>query len=124
MLRDQLADELDLMSGDDLAAVAKDAFHAPEPSRERRRTQAPTPFFSARDAHRSPHRRGSRRGWIPARQQHVELVRLQSLRHRRRTHGPEAEPSPRQTLLTQPKPPPVIRCGAPHLMTDVTCRIM
>jgi len=38
MLRDQLADELDLSAGDHLAAVAKFILHAAEPSREVRRT--------------------------------------------------------------------------------------
>src|SRR5439155_16090879 len=103
----QLADELDLRGGEHLAAVAKCTLHAPERSRGSQRTQAPTLFFSTCPAHRPPHWRSSGRGGVPARQQHVKLRGLQILHHGPAPR-PESESSARQTLLTQPKPSPVI----------------
>src|SRR5205807_798684 len=48
MLGNQLADKFDLGSGTRLTAVTKRAFHAPERSRDGRRTQDPRYFFSSR----------------------------------------------------------------------------
>src|SRR5438552_11206831 len=60
---------------------------------------------------------------ITRRQQQLRLMGLQSS-SRLLPARPPHEPPLREMLLRQPETLAVVRCGAPHLTTDVTCRLM